>query len=422
MSASKSSVSFWKSFGPGVLFAGAAIGTSHLVQSTRAGAMFGLGLLLVVILTNFFKYPAYRFGPQYAASTGRSLIQGYRRLGAWVVAFYLLIELGIIAIIIAATAVTTGAILLGVFEWSLDPRHVGVGLIALAVVALVTGGYRLLDRSTKVFVVVLTLATLVATLLSLPKIQWDFTPVSLSTSDLQTFGFVIALMGFMPAGMELSAIQSLWVVAKAKSSGQVLSTRLTILDFNVGYIMSALLAICFLLMGTAVLHSAGESPAQGAAAFAQQVISLFTAGLGQWSGTLVGVSALFVMFTTLTTVLDGMPRLVAACLLSLKESNPNVAIDVEGSSVLRGAMIVLAIAGALVLLFFMSSFQAFIDFVTITAFVVAPITATLNHLVITAEDVPPASRPGPILKTWSLLGILLMLGLALAYLYARFLV
>ena len=56
---------------------------------------------------------------------------------------------------------------------------------------------------------------------------------------------------------------------------------------------------------------------------------------------------------------------------------------------------VLGAAGALVLLFFMQSFQTFIDFVTITAFIVAPITAILNHIVITSEDVAPALRPGP---------------------------
>ena len=31
-----------KRLGPGLLFAGAAIGVSHLVQSTKAGAEFGL--------------------------------------------------------------------------------------------------------------------------------------------------------------------------------------------------------------------------------------------------------------------------------------------------------------------------------------------------------------------------------------------
>ena len=36
--------------GPGLLFAAAAVGTSHLVQSTRAGAAYGLTLGILVIL------------------------------------------------------------------------------------------------------------------------------------------------------------------------------------------------------------------------------------------------------------------------------------------------------------------------------------------------------------------------------------
>ena len=38
-----------KRLGPGLLFAGAAIGVSHLVQSTRAGADFGFGLLWALL-------------------------------------------------------------------------------------------------------------------------------------------------------------------------------------------------------------------------------------------------------------------------------------------------------------------------------------------------------------------------------------
>lgn len=416
----KSSTSFWKAFGPGILFAGAAIGTSHLVQSTRAGAVFGLGLLAVVIFANVIKYPAYRFGPQYAAATGRSLIQGYRGLGRWVVLLYLLSEIAVIVIIVAATAVTTAAILLAVFEVSADTRYVGCSLIAIGVVVLVTGGYRLLDRLTKVFVFLLTLATLVATVISLPKIQWDFTQVPLSLDDIKTFGFVIALMGFMPSGMDLSVIQSLWSVAKAKATGQPPSMRHAITDFNLGYFMSVGLALCFLLMGAGVMHTAGEVPATGAAPFAKQVISLFTANLGAWSGTVVGLSALFVMFTTLITVLDGMPRLICACIQSARENDSEAQLAVDGTKLLYGVMTLIAIGGSLVLLFFMTSFQSFIDFVTITAFLVAPLTAILNHLVITASNVPLEGQPGPFLRIWSWFGIAAMSSFAMAFLYARF--
>ena len=52
--------SILKKLGPGLLFAGAAIGVSHLVQSTKAGADFGLGLIWALIIANLFKYPFFQ--------------------------------------------------------------------------------------------------------------------------------------------------------------------------------------------------------------------------------------------------------------------------------------------------------------------------------------------------------------------------
>ena len=48
---------FLKTVGPGILFASTAIGVSHLVQSTRAGANFGFALLPFILAANIFKYP-----------------------------------------------------------------------------------------------------------------------------------------------------------------------------------------------------------------------------------------------------------------------------------------------------------------------------------------------------------------------------
>ena len=66
-----------KSLGPGLLYAAAAIGVSHLVQSTRAGADFGLQLIFAVIIANLVKYPIFKVGPVYTAVTGKSLLEGY---------------------------------------------------------------------------------------------------------------------------------------------------------------------------------------------------------------------------------------------------------------------------------------------------------------------------------------------------------
>ena len=68
-------------FGPGLIFAAAAVGTSHIVQSTRAGAGFGLTLGLLILLVCLLKYPLFRFAADYAAATGESLVRGYGRRG-----------------------------------------------------------------------------------------------------------------------------------------------------------------------------------------------------------------------------------------------------------------------------------------------------------------------------------------------------
>jgi Mn2+/Fe2+ NRAMP family transporter len=414
-----SRTSFWASFGPGVLFAGAAIGTSHLVQSTRAGAVFGLGLLGIVILANILKYPAFRFGPQYAAATGRSLIEGYYDIGHWIVALYLLIEVAVMAIVLAATAIVTAGILLAVTGLAVDARHAAIGLLILGVVTLGIGGFRLLDGLTKIFVLILTLTTLAATVLSLPRIEWEFAQVVFPISDLQTFGFVIALMGFMPSAMDLSVLQSLWSVAKQRVSGAKPSMRNAIADFNIGYLGSATLAICFLLMGAGVMHPSGEVPEASAAAFAEQVIALYTTNLGSWAGTIVGVSALFVMFTTLITILDGFPRLLATGVEVLRAGSSRNVPKVDRSPLLYAITGLLAIAAAGVLLWLMGSFKGFIDFVTITAFIVGPITALLNHIAITSPAVPSEHQPSTLMRRWSMLGIGVLSLLAMLYIYAR---
>jgi Mn2+/Fe2+ NRAMP family transporter len=84
---------FLQKLGPGLLFAGAAIGVSHLVQSTKAGANFGFGLLWALLLINLIKYPFFQFGPRYAAATGESLLEGYNKLGKGVLKAYALLTI-----------------------------------------------------------------------------------------------------------------------------------------------------------------------------------------------------------------------------------------------------------------------------------------------------------------------------------------
>ena len=412
---------FWKSLGPGILFAGAAIGTSHLVQSTRAGAIYGLGLLGIIVFSNIIKYPAYRFGPHYAAATGKSLIAGYRSIGRWVVVLIGLIEFPVMAIIIAATAITTSAIFLAIFDLSWDPRYVGCVFILLGSIVTLSGGYSLLDKLTKFFVMILTVCTFVATAVAIQNVEFNLV-LGNQHLNFETFVFVIALMGFMPAGMELSVMHSLWTVEKIKNSSHTISIKTATVDLNVGYVLSAILAVFFVIMGASVMYTGKLEPASNAAEFANQIINLYTTTLGSWSGDIVGLAALSVMFTTLLTVLDGMPRLLSKIVDSLKaklktHSNEVTVINNNEAFPLTIMTLLLALFAMIILIFLMKNFTSFIDFVTIVSFLVAPVFAILNHVVIFGETVSVNNRPNKLLHGWSILAIIFLVTLSLCYFY-----
>ena len=412
--------SFWAALGPGILFAGAAIGTSHLVQSTRAGAMYGLGLVGIVIFANLIKYPFFRFGPRYAAATGMSLIEGYRRIGPLALLLVALMMCAVHVIVIAATAITTAGIGLASLGLTFDARVTAVCFIILGLGLMVTGGYHLLDRVTKVFVAILTVTTLVATALVIPNISWSFGAFALPPFSVAAFAFAVALMGFMPSGMELSVLHSCWSVAKQRDENRTIDAGEAMLDFNIGYVMTALLALCFVFLGAGVMHTSNVQPAASAVAFASQVIGLYTSSLGAWAGVIVGVSAFGVMFTTLVTVLDGFPRLYATIIQALMAADGRVSRQVDRSPLMIGLALFLSAGAIAVLALFMRQFTGFIDFVTISAFIIAPVIALFNHIVMTSRDVPPDAQPSPLMQAWSWLGIVMLSAITLAYLYLRF--
>ena len=98
---------FLSRLGPGLLYAGAAVGVSHLVQSTQAGGMFGFDLIIAIIIIHLIKYPFFEFGPRYTAATGHNILHGYKRLGKWAVWIYLLMSIATMFIIQAAIPVLT---------------------------------------------------------------------------------------------------------------------------------------------------------------------------------------------------------------------------------------------------------------------------------------------------------------------------
>ncbi|MDP2528599.1 MAG: divalent metal cation transporter, partial [Candidatus Palauibacterales bacterium] len=151
------------------MWAGTAIGVSHLVQSTRAGADAGFGLAGVVLVALVLKYPFFEYGPRYAAATGESLVEGYRRIGGWAVWLYLALTLATAFIVDAAIVLLTGFLLQSVLGVHVSPVVAGGAVYLACGLLLVAGRYRLLDRTMKVLLVTLALSTLVAAAVAFPR-------------------------------------------------------------------------------------------------------------------------------------------------------------------------------------------------------------------------------------------------------------
>ena len=111
-----------KKIGPGLLFAGAAIGVSHLVQSTRAGADFGFGLIWALLLVNLFKYPFFQYAPRYASATGESLLDGYQKLGKGVLIVYFILTFATMFTIQTAVTIVTAGVASSLFGDFISPE------------------------------------------------------------------------------------------------------------------------------------------------------------------------------------------------------------------------------------------------------------------------------------------------------------
>ncbi len=155
-------IKFLQKLGPGLLFAGAAIGVSHLVQSTKAGANFGFGLLWALLLINLIKYPFFQFGPRYAAATGESLLNGYKKLGKGVLKVYALLTVATMFTIQTAVTIVTAGIASSLLGDSISIEIWTVIILAICFGILLIGKYALLDKMMKIIIIILSITTLLA--------------------------------------------------------------------------------------------------------------------------------------------------------------------------------------------------------------------------------------------------------------------
>tara|TARA_B110000196_G_scaffold940_1_gene840 strand:+ start:1133 stop:2368 length:1236 start_codon:yes stop_codon:yes gene_type:complete len=380
--------------GPSLLWASAAIGVSHIVQSTRAGATYGYTLILVVILANLLKYPFFEFATRYTVVKNETVLDGYRKIGKWALYLYLALTISTMFTIQAGVTLVTAAI----FENWLD---LNIGLFAASSLVLLSCVVIILLVKGESFIKIikaLILVLVVSTVISVFMTR----NVALSPSDgfvgpeiLSYVGvtFLIALVGWMPSPIDLSAWTSVWIMEKRKENSNF-TLKDNSFDFNFSYITTTVLAVVFLILGANVFYGSGTEFASSASNFVSQLAELYSS-LGKGARGLILLCAFTAMFSTTITCLDAFPKVLSKCteLIFLKKQSTKL-------------FLLIVVLGTLMVIFYFSDeMRLLVDFATILSFLTSPFLAYLNYKLIYNSDFPASSRPHFAVKALSLLGL-----------------
>lgn len=309
----------WNALGPGVLLAATSIGASHLVFSPQAGALFGYQLLWLVVISHLFKYPAFEFGPRYAAATGCHLLDGYARIPGpanWPLIVFLSSTLAQGIGVLAGVVSIAGCVL---WTWTgmLDTASCSVLLTALIVALLLAGGFVWLDQLNKIMMATLAVATVLAfvPILPGPEVLPALVVPSLPPGSIV---LVAAILSWMPTGIDVSVWHSFWTLEKirrdargadlqqaplAEREGRL---RRALWDMRIGYGLSLGTGVMFVIMGA--VHLAGRGQELRGVQFAEALSTAYTNILGRWMYHGFMLTALFAMFSTAYTVIDGFSR------------------------------------------------------------------------------------------------------------------
>ena len=312
-------IGYRKSLGPGILLAAACIGGSHLMSSTTAGAKFGFSLIGLILLTNLVKYPFLLAGTRFTAVTGLSLLEGFHKRNKFYLPIYLLVGLITGTFTISAVSFVTGLLLKNIVIFASFPAlDLAIGILIVCSLILFIGQYKALDRISKILVFLLTLLTFFAVVSLLIKgpagdINNSFFNSNPSPWTFSNLGFLIPLMGWMPGPVELCIWPSLWMFSRSKESKHTATIKEAEFDFNLGYLITVITAIFFLILGAYTMYGTGDEMITGSGvSFAQNLIRLYTESIGGWAKWIIMPAAFAAMFSTTLTCLDAYPRSISS--------------------------------------------------------------------------------------------------------------
>jgi len=292
-----------RQIGPGLILAASIVGTGELINTTSLGAKAGFSLLWLILLSCVIKVFVQVELGRYAITHGKTSLAAFNtvpgpRLGAsWICWLWLFMTLATQAQIAAmegtvgqaahmafpgaSAAMARGAGQL-VAGWdtylSTREEYIWATLTTLAaVVLLLSGGYKRLEKVTTVLVAAVTLFT-VASVVILQWTPFRISPVNIENGfklAVPTAALALAFSAFGITGVGASELFAYpyWCIEKGyarsagpRSEGEAWAarargwTRVMQLDAWFSMVVFTVATVAFYLLGAAVLHPQGLDP------------------------------------------------------------------------------------------------------------------------------------------------------------------
>lgn len=405
---------WFEKLGPGLMLAAAAVGVSHLVFATQAGATYGLSFAWLIILISLLKYPAFHFAVDYASLTDRSLVHAYSNLGR-IAMIWLFVALAVdIFVATTAVALVTAGLFISIFDLPWSGPHVAILLCLLTATILVNGQYRKAERIVKTLVASFSVLVVIATAFALPELGSDgrdlFGDI---TPTPYVITFAIAMTGWMPMPLTGAIFISMWAREKKASCSLEFEHESARHDLACGWILSIGLALCFTVMGAAILFQTDREVPASAGAFATELLSLFTRVVGDWSYPLIALAAIAVMWSGVFALMDALPRVMARLVDHATGRS-------EGHASSYSLWLGIQFLGVvLILAFFMKSFGSFVAFATSAGFITAPALAYYNYRAVTSKEVAGHYTPSRFMVIWHWIGFAALAIFAIAFVVNR---
>lgn len=320
----------------------------------------------------------------------------------------------------AAVGAVTSGFLQNLFGISSLGIYATIALFVICCGILTSGRYSILDSIIKIIGTVLLVSTLFAFVLALlkgpaPEIP-DFVSPNIWSDDSMLF--IIALMGWMPTAVDMSAWNSLWTLERIKQTGYKPSMKETLADFNLGYIISAVLSLCFVTLGAYMLYGTGTELPNSSGAFANAIVGLYTNYIGDWSYIIIAAAAFSIMFGTCIAVFDGFARSFERSieLLFLPEDK-----NLSSRKAYNLSLAVIGIGAFLIIFLLGNHIKTLVDLATTISFLIAPLIAVVNFKLVTGQHIKSEHKPMFWLKVLSWCGIVFLSGFAIYFIWITFL-